>query len=179
MAQIRGKARQPISDDVKTFVTRFIIDMFEHGRLDKIDTYTHPRLVLHTPFYPRAIHNQAEFSEYIQAIVSSTSNRRVSIAEVFGFGSRIAIRWRFDRLQTRDYLNLPPDSRTSRLHVMSVIHLRGDKIKEMWSIDTGPWTMGNFDAFAVVPFCLLLHRVLDWLAIDASPLRGLFAILSM
>ena len=59
---------------------------------------------------------------------------KVTVLDVFGEQSKIAIRWTLQATHEKDFADFPATHKKFEAQGVEILHFEGDKIKEAWTV---------------------------------------------
>ena len=75
-----------------------------------------------------------EFKKWVSEDLSAFPDMKVTVLDVFGEQSKIAIRWTLQATHERDFADFPATHKKFEAQGVEILHFEGDKIKEAWTV---------------------------------------------
>ena len=110
------------ADENKALVRRFFDEVWNHGNLDAYDEMA-PSLVVRG------------YKEWVRAQRAALGNFRVTILDLLGEGSQVAVHWRVTAVHQGDYLGVVATTKPVTFQGISLLEIADGKIVD----DLGYW----------------------------------------
>jgi steroid delta-isomerase-like uncharacterized protein len=116
----------------KTLVRRYFEDLFNKGNLVAVNELFAANAVLHNPLTPEPLRGTEAIKQFVTGGRTTFPDFHFTVEDVFGEGNQFAVRWTFRGTCQGEFAGIPSTGRQAIVPGVTIFHLVGGKIAEMW-----------------------------------------------
>ena len=116
----------------KNIVRKFVEEIFNARKTELAKDFVTPDIVYHG--MGEEVSGLENFKQWVSEDLSAFPDMKITILDEFGEGDKIAIRWSLKATHEKDFADFPATHKKFEAQGTDIIHFKGDKIKEAWTI---------------------------------------------
>lgn len=116
----------------KEIIRRFVNDVFNEKRLDRIDDYMAENYVEHTPAAPEAIKGRGSIREHYAGTHTAFPDFEVRIEDLIAEGNKVVQRSQQVGTHEGEFMNVPPTENRINVSGIVIYQIEDGKIVESW-----------------------------------------------
>jgi steroid delta-isomerase-like uncharacterized protein len=122
----------PVSEENKALVQRFVEEAFNRGNLDVADEIYAPGFVSHESDGP--VERSPEYvKQFVGTYRGAFPNGHTTVEDYIAEGDRVAYRWTFRGTHRGELMGIPPTGEQVAITGITVDRISGGKIGEEWN----------------------------------------------
>ena len=117
-------------DDNKAVVSRFVDEIFVHGRTEAVDELLADDFVGHT--WPSTGHPKDDLKAAIGRTSKGLSDPRFLVEDMIGEGDQVVVRLTAEATQTGELMGMPASGKRYSIGEIHIFRVRDGKVAEHW-----------------------------------------------
>lgn len=116
----------------KELVRRFRNDIYEEGKLERIDEYIAEDCVSHSPLVPEDGHGPEDYRAFIAGLLAAFPDYDDAIEDLIAEDDKVAVRIRMTGTHEGAFMDLDPTGKAVDVSGMIIYRIEGGQIVEDW-----------------------------------------------
>jgi steroid delta-isomerase-like uncharacterized protein len=127
------KEDNPVLEENKALIRRFVQEAFNQGNLDVADEVYAPRFFSYDPATSEEERRPEDVKQFVNMYRSAFPDGRTTIEDLIAEGDKVAYRWAYRGTHQGELMGIAPTGKEVTITGITIDRISGGRIEEEWN----------------------------------------------